>query len=65
MNDQQIAAQQPSVILDPSGRPARRAKDATCPKCGAGRDRRVLSAGFGAPHDVCGECGHDFEERTL
>ena len=37
-----------------------------CPQCGAPPKRRVLSGGFGtAVHDVCGNCGHDFAERTL
>ena len=40
-------------------------KDPNCPKCKAGPERRRLSAGFGEPHDVCGKCGHEFEERTL
>lgn len=56
------------VILDPSGRPARLKNlrvDDHCPKCGAPAERRVLSGGFGYPHDVCGNCGHDFEERTI
>ncbi len=51
-------------ILDPQGRPARVAVDTACPQCGAATDRRVLSSGFGSPHDVCGACGHDFAERT-
>lgn len=53
------------VILDASGKPARSANDTGCPQCGAGPDKRVLSAGFGSPHDVCGTCGHEFEERTV
>jgi uncharacterized protein (DUF983 family) len=53
------------VIVDASGRPARTARDRNCPMCGAGTDRRVLSGGFGQVHDVCGQCGHDFEERTI
>jgi uncharacterized protein (DUF983 family) len=47
-------------ILDGSGRPARREADAECPKCGAGAERRVPSAGFGEPHPVCGRCGFEF-----
>lgn len=42
-----------------------RPKDTRCPRCSAKTDRRVLSAGFGEPHDVCGRCGYDFPERTL
>jgi uncharacterized protein (DUF983 family) len=53
------------VIVDPQGKPARQAIDTACPQCGAGPAKRVLSGGFGAVHDVCGVCGHDFAERTL
>ena len=55
----------PRAILDASGRPARQKVDTRCPRCYAPRERRVLSAGFGPVHDVCGQCGYDFEERTL
>lgn len=55
----------PPVLVDTTGRPLRQAADRTCPRCSAPPDRRVLSSGFGSPHDVCGVCGHDFEERTL
>ena len=55
----------PPLIVDGHGKPARQAIDTACPQCRAPKDRRVLSAGFGSPHDVCGNCGHDFEERTL
>lgn len=61
MNDQL----QPPTLLDPTGRPARAAIDRACPRCGAPPEKRVLSAGFGSPHDVCSACGHDFDERTL
>ena len=57
--------ERPPVIVNPQGQPARKAMDTACPQCRAPKERRVLSAGFGAPHDVCGVCGHDFEERTL
>jgi len=62
-----MTSESPSVprILDASGQPARPARDAACPRCAAPADRRVLSAGFGSPHDVCSVCGHDFEECTL
>lgn len=52
-------------IVDASGKPARKATDTNCPKCKAPASRRVLSSGFGEPHDVCGQCGYEFEERTL
>jgi len=55
----------PPAILDASGKPARQAIDTSCPQCGAGPEKRVLSGGFGPVHDVCGQCGHDFAERTL
>lgn len=48
-------------LTDPKPLP----KSTNCPRCGAPEKRRVLSAGFGSPHDVCGECGYDFSERTL
>jgi uncharacterized protein (DUF983 family) len=57
--------QQAPTIVDASGKPARRPETKTCPQCGAGAEQRVLSAGFGKAHDVCGACGHDFPERTL
>jgi len=53
------------VIVDAHGQPARAPADRACPRCGAWPERRVLSSGFGSPHDVCSACGHDFEERTL
>lgn len=53
------------VIVDPHGQPARAAVRADCPRCGATPERRVVSAGFGVPHDVCGVCGHDFPECTV
>jgi uncharacterized protein (DUF983 family) len=53
-------------IVDPTGKPARKASDTACPKCGAGKDKRVASSGFGEPHPVCSRCGHEFYgERTL
>lgn len=53
----------PPTILNPQGQPARAASSA-CPRCAAPKEKRVLSAGFGDPHDVCSVCGHDFDERT-
>lgn len=37
--------------------------DPKCPRCKS--DDRVLSCGFGEPHDVCKVCGHQFKERTV
>lgn len=53
------------AILDAGGKRARRRETRACPRCSAPPERRRLSGGFGEPHDVCGNCGHDFEERTL
>jgi uncharacterized protein (DUF983 family) len=55
---------EPAVIVDASGRPAR-AASAACPRCQAGRDKRVASGGFGRPHDVCGECGYEWQNLTV
>lgn len=55
----------PPMLLDASGRAARRPETRICPSCGAGPEKRRLSSGFGAAHDLCGVCGHDFPgERT-
>jgi hypothetical protein len=54
-------------VVDVHGRTTaeRRADEARCPICGAPPTKRVASSGFGLPHDVCGNCGHDFKEWTL
>ena len=49
------------VLTDPRPLP----KDGRCPRCGAGKDKRVASGHFGAPHDVCRNCGHEFAELTV
>lgn len=49
------------VLTDPKPLP----RDSRCPRCLADRKKRVASSGFGQPHDVCGQCGYDFEEYTL
>ena len=59
------AAEHRTQIVDPSGRPARKAQSTDCPGCSAPKAKRRLSSGFGAPHDICGECGFDFPERTI
>lgn len=47
----------PAITLtDPKPIPA----DARCPRCGAGPEARVASAGFGEPHPVCSKCGYEF-----
>jgi uncharacterized protein (DUF983 family) len=62
MNENELPRHPP--LIGPDGFPARRPEDQTCPRCGAEPDKRRLSSGFGAPHDVCGVCGFEFEERT-
>lgn len=49
-------------LVDAQGQSLRRQRheDKTCPICRADEDRRVKSSGFGTPHPVCGQCGHDF-----
>jgi predicted Zn-ribbon and HTH transcriptional regulator len=55
-----------SAIVDADGRPIRRPGDQRCPRCQASPSIRVPSAGFGRRvHDVCGQCGYDFTERTI
>lgn len=48
----------PRLVLTDA--PPLRRRDDRCPQCRADVSRRVLSAGFGTPHDVCGQCGHEF-----
>ena len=58
---------QASTIVAPDGTPARKKTDRNCPQCGAPPERRRVNCGFGVfpqRHDVCGRCGHDFEELT-
>jgi len=52
-----------SGLVDAHGREVKRGAE-PCPRCGAPPTRRVRSAGFGTPHDVCGNCGQEFEELT-
>ncbi len=52
--------ERPTGLVTPQGKPAHTAMSKDCPRCGAGPERRVASGGFGAPHPVCGQCGHDF-----
>jgi predicted RNA-binding Zn-ribbon protein involved in translation (DUF1610 family) len=49
-----------SLLVAPDGRPARRASDEPCPECGASKEKRTRSAGFGEPDLLCEECGHNF-----
>jgi len=50
---------QAQQIVRPDGRPAR--DNGRCQNCGASRDKRVQSSGFGTPSWCCGECGADAE----
>lgn len=54
-------------ILDPQGKPARVVDAGMCPgvagdrRCGAGKETRVASTGFGqVRHPICSRCGHEF-----
>lgn len=51
-----------AALVDASGKPVGLSASVpkACPGCGAGPDKRDLSAGFGDPHDVCIVCGHEF-----
>jgi len=55
-----VSDDQAPAILDPQGRPARKAADTTCPTCGAGVSKRIASGGFGVPHPVCSVCGYEW-----
>lgn len=48
-------------LVTAQGAPARPAGDRRCPRCQAGPERRVASAGFGDPHPVCSKCGFEFD----
>ena len=50
------------VLTDPV--PVVRPKDGSCPTCRAEKEQRVLSGGFGRPHEVCGRCGFEFVEEA-
>lgn len=65
MADQAPAMNPADRLLDAQGQPARRAASRMCPRCGAGPERRVKSAGFGEPHPVCGQCGFDFHGERI
>jgi hypothetical protein len=57
-------AERPGIVLtDPKPLP----RDTRCPNptCRAGKEKRVKSAGFGSPHDVCSQCGYEWAELTV
>lgn len=47
---------EPVILTDPKPIPV----DPRCPTCHSDESARVLSGGFGDPHEVCGKCGHEF-----
>lgn len=49
-------------LVTPQGRPVRPVEPEPCPKCGSGK--RVASGGFGAPHPVCPDCGHEWRDEV-
>lgn len=53
MSTPTIVLTDPRPVVDPDGK---------CPRCRAGADDRVPSAGFGDPHEVCRKCGFEFQE---
>ena len=59
-------SEQPDRLVVLTDAPLVPKRDARCPRCQAGPDRRRASAGFGVPHPVCGRCGYEFldEEWT-
>lgn len=52
-------------LLDAHGRrlTRERTRDLTaCPGCGAGKEKREPSSGFGTPHTQCGRCGYEWKD---
>lgn len=64
MNDQTPLGAQHQTIVDPQGQPARKAIDTTCPKCGAPKEKRRPSSGFGVPYPLCGICGYEWTDEV-
>lgn len=56
--------EQESGLVRPDGRPLR-PRSGNCPRCGAGKDKRVNTAGFGAPVICCSVCGCDLTLNEL
>lgn len=52
------------VIVNPQGKPARKAVETVCSRCGAGPEKRKPSSGFGIPHPVC-ECGYEWHDEVF
>ena len=53
-----------SGLVTPDGKPIALAKNAPCPKCAAGPEKRVASGGFGVVSIICGQCGYTLQERA-
>lgn len=52
------------VITDAAPTPAPLPRSADCPNCSAPAKERTQSNGFGPTYvEICGKCGHRFEER--
>lgn len=51
------------AVLGPDGKPARVPLSDRCPRCGAGPEARVSSAGFGQPHEICRACAYEWESQ--
>lgn len=53
---------EPTKILGPDGKPAKRPKSDRCPGCGAGPDKREETQCFGSGKVTnCTNCGHRLE----
>jgi len=52
-------------VFGPDGKPARTGLPSTCPQCGAGKDKRQNTSGFGGAVSInCRNCGHHYEGAT-
>jgi hypothetical protein len=51
-------------ILDAHGKPVPTAKDAACPQCGAGPDKRGPRGGFGVRRPICHVCAFLWEDEV-
>ena len=65
MSHEAVAEDPARALVDATGRPVAVRADRRCPQCGASASRRVASSGFGTPHPVCGQCGHDFRDELM
>ncbi len=52
-------------ILNAYGQPASQTiVSEDCPQCGAEKDRRGPSSGFGHPHPICLDCGFEWMQEV-